>query len=158
MWWSGWSWFFHWFSVLPVAFLSSSVLFQSPQQQLMLVSLSPSSSIAFSALWQGPGIYPAFLPSFTFTLWSVGKTKFTGWQVLFFSLIKTIPDLLAWISLFISQSPREFYAFHFQGQILVCAYIIYYKVKFKFLHNSQWISFPTLWCLFVFPSCARIWN
>ena len=58
------------------------------------------------------------------TLWSTGTAKSTRYQVLIFLLIKT--GLVNWHELgdpFVSQSPREFYAFHFLWQILVwCIY------------------------------------
>ena len=45
----------------------------------------------------------------------------------------------------------------FLGEILVCAYIIYqYGQNFYLLHNSQWITIPTLLFLVFHSFCAKL--
>ena len=56
-----------------------------------------------------------FLLSFIFSLWFAEIIKSTWWYVLLF--------LFGFGDPFVSQNPKEFYAFHFLGEILVCAYI-----------------------------------
>ena len=89
--------------------------------QLQIVSLTPSWSIDFSSLKQDPGIY-----LFAF-LWSVGTVKSTRWQVLFVLFLVCSSGF---------QNPREFYAFHSPGKILVCAYTIW--------HYSQILIYCTI--------------
>ena len=45
--------------------------------------------------------------------------------------------------LFVTQTPREFCASHFAGQS-----------NFNFLHNSQWITFPTQSCVLLYSFYA----
>ena len=76
----------------------------------------------FSLLWQGPYICPTlFFPS-------LSLCSSPEWQNPlgdnFFSSCLLKIGLVFWSRLddpFISQSLKELYAFHFQGQILVCA-------------------------------------
>ena len=63
---AGWFQFFPSSSVYLVSFPG---LFQGPH--LLLVSLSPSCSTAFSVLWQGPGICVAFCFIFYFYFHSI---------------------------------------------------------------------------------------
>ena len=54
-------------------------------------------------------------------------------------------DLVFWPGLrdsFVSQNPRKFHASHSLRQTLVCAYTLW--LNFNLLHNSLWITFPTL--------------
>ena len=64
----------------------------------------------------------SFSSSFTISLWSAGTVKSTKWHVLFFLLIKTKPDLLAWIEWYICISKSK--KIYFLRQILVCAYTV----------------------------------
>ena len=61
----------------------------------------------------------SFSPSFIFLLSSAGIAKSTWWQVLFL-LMSGLQTEIWWLVYILK--PREFYAFHFQGQILVCLY------------------------------------
>ena len=46
--------------------------------------------------------------------------------------------------MFVSQNSREIYASHVPEQIIcLCIYHLIIWLNFNFLHNSQWITFPT---------------
>ena len=62
------------------------------------------------------------LLSFIFTPRSARKAKFTRWQVLFFLLTLSLVFWSGFDSWFVSQSPREFYVFHFLGLFLLYEY------------------------------------
>ena len=91
--------------------------------------------------------------TFTFTLWSTRTANLLN-KFFFYTSFHTRSDLLFRIGcLFVSQSSREFYAFHFQGQILFCSYSI---VEFKSLaqfsvdHLFHWILFSPSFLLYHF--------
>ena len=129
--------------VSPVYFPSFWIPFKV--YKLLLVSPSPSHSTAFRL----SGIC---LPLLSFV--------FTCWKVLFFFLIYTCFGFLITIrwSLCISKS-REFYAFHFLEQILVCADTICQhgqSLTFSTIpsgssflphHVYSYIPFVSIWCI-----------
>ena len=99
-----------------------------------------------------------FLLSFIFTLWSARMAKSTRWQIIFFLLIKT--DWTGLDNLFVSQSPREFYASHFlKTDSGLCIYYLPVWSNFSLLHNFQLITFLTLLYLHQYSSCVSslIW-
>ena len=66
------------------------------------------------------------------------------------------PDL---VDPFESLIPREFYLSYIQGKVMVCTYTHYqYGNDLNFLHNFEWITFPTqsyLCMLFVQDCCIH---
>ena len=102
-----------------------------------------------------------FSLSFCFTMWSAGTAKSTIRQALcfffffFFFFYWLSLDLVVWPRLdypFVFQNTREFYAFHFPGRILGCAYTIcsyYYYYYYSLIRDfhisvSRWF-FTGVW-------------
>ena len=100
-------------------------------------------SHSFLVLWQG---LCTFL-SFCFLLFSLyglpgrqsqlfSRFSFFGWLSLSLVIWPRLDDL------FVFQNPREFYAFHSPGWILVCAYILLLLILIRVFHISvNWWSF-----------------
>ena len=135
--WFGWSRPPFLFPVLSVFFLKILGPFQVQHLQSVSPSLS-CSRVCFLVVWQNPSICLYFRFFKIFTRRSVGTGKSTKWQVLFFFFflfIETGSGLLAVIrwSVYVYQSPKEFYASHSLGRILVHAYTIC-------LYSQIWIS------------------
>ena len=97
-----------------------------------------------------------FLVSFNFTLWSAEIEKSIIRQVIFFLLIKS--GSLAEIrgSVCISKSHRSLYASFSKTDSGLCIYHSFVWSNFNFLHNSQWITFPTESCLVLYSFCANL--
>ena len=109
-------------SIPAVSFPNPCGSFQT--HQLLLISLSPSCSTAFLILLQNPGICLCF----RFLLFSLfrplehhnpfnDKSFFSYLLILGLDFWPVLNDLI------VSQSPREFYLYHFLGRIAVCTYI-----------------------------------
>ena len=66
-----------------------------------------------------------------------------------FLLTITRPGRLAWIrgSVCISKSQRSFCVSFFRTDSELYVYHLFLKSNLSFLHNSQWITFPTQSCL-----------
>ena len=87
---------------------------------LQLVSMSPLCSTAFLVFWQGLSTCLFFFHFYSLVHWdgkiyAMESSLFCCWLSLCLVLWLELSDL------FISQNPREFYASHSPGQILVCA-------------------------------------
>ena len=97
--------------------------------------------------WQILSIYSFYLFIF-FTLWSVGIAKFLSF--FFFLLICTRSDLVTGVewSVFMLKS-RRISCISFSGTDSSLYYLSALS-NFSRLHNSQWITFPTQSCLFLY--------
>ena len=116
----GWSRFVLRFSTFLAPFPSLYGLFQVHQSQL--VSRWTSCSIAFLVLWQGPSTFP----STSFLLFPLcGPLVRQSLLYVMFSFFFSSLGLVFRSgkgNLFVSQSPKKFYASHFPGRILVWAF------------------------------------
>ena len=65
--------------------------------------------------------FSIFLISLIFDLYSAETAKSTRWQVLSLFFFCCLVVWLRLGDLFVSQDPREFYASHFLGRVLVCS-------------------------------------
>ena len=86
---------------------------------------------------------------FQFSLWSTETAKSTIWQVLFFLSIIIRSGRLAEIkwSVYISKSQRNLRVLFSRTDSGLCIYHLFVWSNWNFLHNSQWITFPTQSCL-----------
>ena len=99
-----------------------------------------------------------YLSLFSF-LWFARLTKSTIWQVLiFFLLFISRFGLLARIkwSFCISKSQRILCIWFSRTDSGLCIYYLVVWLNFNFLHNSQWITFPTQSCLVLYSFCAGL--
>ena len=136
--------------------------------QLPLVSPLPSCSIAFFSSVIKSKYFTLFSFSLIFVLWSTGTAKSTIRQVLFFIflfyifiysfilLIITRSGRLAGIrgSVCTSKSQRILRVPFSRWDSGLCTYHLFVWSNFNFLHNSQWITFPTQLCLVSYFLCA----
>ena len=99
-----------------------------------------------------------FSLSLDFAQCSVGTAKSTIRQVLFFLLIITRSGRLADIrwSVCISKSQRSLCVSFSWTDSGLCIYHSFELSNFNFLHNSQWITLPTLSCLVLYSFSAAI--
>ena len=103
-----------------------------------------------------------FSLSFSFTLWSARMAKYTTQKVLFsfFFLFLTIArsGCLAEIRWFVcvSKSLRSFCASFSWTDPGLCIYYLFVWSNLNFLHNSQWITFPTQSCLVLYSFCVNL--
>ena len=106
-------------------------LLMKPLETVSNAPIGISFTLMFHSFFSSPArskYLSLFLFSLIFTLWSAGTTKSSILLVLFyFLLIITRYGLLTEIrcDLFVSQNLKAFWASHFPGQILVCAYNIW---------------------------------
>ena len=105
-----------------------------------------------------------FSLSFSFTLWSAGRTKPSIRQVLFyfFRLTNTWSGHLAKIrwSICRSKSPQNLCVWFSRRDFWLCSSYLFVWSNLSFLHNSQWFTFlpvlSSLITLFVLVSCIRL--
>ena len=130
-------------------------------QQFQLVLPSPSCSIPFSVLWQGPSIFLSFRflrflpcgpPEWQSPL--VGKFGF------FFSFF--VKDYLVWSSdrirwsLRIAKSQRFLCVSFSKTDSGFCKYHLAVWSNFSFLHNSKWITFLAQSCQVLYSFCPSL--
>ena len=99
-----------------------------------------------------------FSLSLFFTLWSAWTAKSTIQQVLFFLLISTRSGLLVGIrwSVCFSKFQRLLWISFSWTDSGLCLYHFVVWTNFNFLHNSQWITFPTLSYLILYSFCGSL--
>ena len=95
--------------------------------------------------------------SLIFILWSAEMAKSARWHVLFLEI--NSPDVWSGLDGPFYLCPREFYTFHFQGEILVCAYTICQQSQtlisctipcessFSSNHSYSYIPFVSVCCI-----------
>ena len=141
------------FTSLPLSFL----WWIYRAHQLQLVSLSLSCFIVFSVLKQGPSIYHSFRFLPVLLCGQPQRPKSSSRQVLFLFFRLSL-TLVVWPRLgdpFVSQNPTGVSASSFsKTDSWSCIYPLFVWSNFNFLHNSQWISFPSLLCLVLYTFCA----
>ena len=154
----GWFRFVFQFPTLSPSF--PSVWGPSQARHLLLVSLFHSSSTTFLVLLQDLSIC---LP-FRF-LWSSLRGPLEQQDLYYskfspFFLIFTMSGLLVGIKwyVFISKSRRILCVSFSKSDSGWCIYHLVIRSNFNFLHNSQWIAFPTQSCLDLYSFChSLIW-
>ena len=131
--------------------------------QLQLVSLLLSYAIDFFSSLARSRYLSLLLLSFSFTLWSAGRAKFTIGQVFFFFFffllltITTSGRLAAnrW-SAYISK-PQITLCVSFSGTDSGrCIYNRFVCSNSNFLHSSHWITFLSESCLVLYPPWANL--
>ena len=90
--------------------------------------------------------------SFSFTPWSAGAEKSTTQQVLFLLLTITRSGRLAEItwSVCISKSQSSLWVSLSRTDSELCIDLLLVRSSLIFLHNSQWITYPTHSCLVLY--------
>ena len=93
-----------------------------------------------------------FSLSFSFILWSTGTDKSIIRQVLFFAVNYNkvwSPAEISWY-VFISKSQKTLYISFSWTDSWLCIYYLFLESNLNFLHNSQWITFPTQLCILLY--------
>ena len=132
-----------------VSWILFTILADLNNAVVWMVSTCPiiSKSFNFFSFLARPRYLFFFLLSFNFTLWSAWTAKSTIRQVLFFSLTRSGSlAKISW-SVCISKSQRTLCVSFSRKDSVLCIYHIFLWSNLNFLHNSQWISFPTQSCL-----------
>ena len=104
-------------------------------------------------------VFISLLLSFSFTLWSAGMAKFTVWQVLFLLLTISRSCCLTEIrwSVYILKPQRILCVSFSRMDSGLCIYNLFVWLNLNFLHNSLWITLPTLWCQVLYSFCTNLW-
>ena len=102
--------------------------------------------------------FSLFSHSFNFTLWSAGTAKSTILEVLSFLLIVIRSSHLAKISwsICISKSQSCLCVSFSRTDSGLCMYHFFVWSNWNFLHNSQWITLPTLSYLVLYSFCVSL--
>ena len=95
-----------------------------------------------------------------FSLWFAGMVKFSVFFFFWFIFLLISPRSgfsSGFACLLASKISEEFYVSHSIRQILVCACTIWlYGQISVFLHDSQWITFPTQACVDIYSLCTLL--
>ena len=121
-----------------------------------MVSAHPPIFSSYSHLTKLLGVVSSTCPSFRF-LWFLLCGP-AGRQSHFFLLAITRSGLLAGIkwSVCISKFQRTLCVSFSRTDSGLCIYHLVLWWNFNFLHNSQWTTFPTQSCLFLYSFCVKL--
>ena len=125
---------------------------------LQLVWLSPSCSIASSALYHGPDIYLPFHFLLILLCGLPGRQRplFSRFSFLFLTITRSGHLAEVRWSICISKSQTSLCISFSRINLGLCIYHLFVWSNLNFLHNSQWITFPTLSYLVLYSFCDNL--